>query len=281
MESKSSKKTNATKKPAMRITRQRREMIWQLADALAVLAPATSRFKGFCVQNVAEEYGLKEYWMFGDNKRTMIAKFLEKVFRWYPRKPKTIVMAIIRGGLDWRARKGETTTLDELDAVAVPMKSLGFDIRKDIKKIELPEPSRICAPAQDKIAIIERLDLHEALSDDILEMFRDGHFNEAIRKGLERFEKFIQSAINDYRTNGKALMSKAFNRNNPLIPINSNQTGNDLSEQEGFMYLTMGAMMGLRNIYSHGDVNQMSVIDAIERLCFISLLFKRVEMVLE
>ena len=33
----------------MRITRQRRELIRQLADALATLAPATTRFKGFCV----------------------------------------------------------------------------------------------------------------------------------------------------------------------------------------------------------------------------------------
>lgn len=249
------KKANTPKQPAMRITRQRREMIGQLADALAVLAPATSHFKGFCVRNVAEEHGLKKCWTSGGNKRTMIARFLEEVFRQYPRKPKTVVMAIIRGGLEWRARKGEATTREELEAAAAPMEALGFNISKDIKKIELPEPSRVCTPAQDKIALIERLDLHEALTDDCLEMFRDGHFNEAVRKALERFEKRIQTAINDHSTIGKTLMGKAFNRDNPLIPINADKTGNDLSEQEGFMHLTMGAMSGLRNLYSHGDVD--------------------------
>jgi len=271
------KKANTPKQPAIRITRQRQEMIGHLADALAVLAPATSRFKGFCVRNVAEEHGLKKYWKPGGNKRTLIARFLEEVFRHYPRKPKTVVMAIVRGGLEWRARKGEATTHGELEAVAVPMEALGFDIRKDIKKIELPEPSRVCAPAQDKIVLIERLDLHEALTDDCLEMFRGGHFNEAVRKALERFEKRIQDALVDHKTFGRDLMAKAFGGNPPPISLNDLKTANDRSEQEGFKFLTMGAMSGMRNLYSHGDVEQMSGMDAVERLAFVSLLFKRVK----
>ena len=39
----------------------------------------------------------------------------------------------------------------------------------------------------------------------------------------------------------------------------------------------MGAMSGMRNLYSHGDVDQMTAIDAIERLGFVSLLFKRID----
>lgn len=265
------------KQPAMRVTQKRREMIAQLADGLAKLAPATTPGKGFCVRKVAEEHGLKKCWRGNGNKRQMIACFLEGVFRQYPRKPKAIVMAIVRGGLDWGARKGVATTREDLEKVAGPMQSLGFDIRKDLSRLMLPEPSRVRAPAQDKVALIERLELHEALTDDCLEMFRDGHFNEAVRKALERFEKRIQDAIGDQKTIGQQLMCKAFNRNRPLIPINANKTGNDLSEQEGFMHLTMGAMAGLRNLYSHGDVEQMSVTDAIERLGFVSLLFKRVD----
>jgi len=39
----------------------------------------------------------------------------------------------------------------------------------------------------------------------------------------------------------------------------------------------MGAMSGPRNLYSHGDTEQMSPTEALERLCFVSMLFKRVE----
>lgn len=153
MAKKRGKKINPIKQPAMRITRNRREIIEQLADALAVLAPATSRFEGFCVHKVADEHGLKKCWKSGRNKRQMIAQFLEEVFRQYPRKPKAVVLAIVRGGLEWRARRGEATTRDELENIAVPLALLGFEIRKDFKKLDLPEPSRVSAPAQDKIAL--------------------------------------------------------------------------------------------------------------------------------
>ena len=265
------------RRPARRITRGRRRQIEALADALAYLAPATSPGTGFCVRQVAKEHGVKKLWKGGGNKRQMIARFLEGVFRRYPRKPKTVVMAVVRGGLDWRARKGEPTTRGDLERVAMPMKALGLDVQKELEGLEFPEPSRLREPAQDKVALLQRLGLHEALTDDCLEMYRNGHFNEAVRKGLERFERRIQDAIDDQKTIGRQLMAKAFNKAQPLIPINANETGNDLSEQEGFMHLTMGAMAGLRNLYSHGDVEQMSATDAIERLSFVSLLFKRVE----
>jgi len=261
----------------MRITRNRREVIKELAQALAVLAPATTPGKGFCVQRVAEEYGLKECWKPGGNKRTMIASFLEEVFRQYPRKPKTVVMAIVQGGLNWRACRGKATTQEELDAVATPMETLGFDIRGDLKNLNLPEPSRVCAPAQDMVALLERLELHDALTDDCLAMFRAGHFNEAVRKALERLEKRIQDTLNDHKTFGRDIMAKAFGGDQPPIPLNALKTANDRSEQEGFKFLAMGAMSGMRNLYSHGDVPQMTAMDAIERLAFVSLLFKRID----
>jgi uncharacterized protein (TIGR02391 family) len=107
-------------------------------------------------------------------------------------------------------------------------------------------------------------------------MFKVGHLNEAVRKALERFEKRIQDLTGEH-TIGKDLMGRAFNRQNPLIAINDGDSGNDPSEQEGFMHLTMGAMAGMRNLYSHGDVDTMQPMDCFERLCFVSLLFKRVD----
>lgn len=71
-------------------------------------------------------------------------------------------------------------------------------------------------------------------------------------------------------------MARAFGGDPPPIALNALETANDRSEQEGFKFLTMGAMSGMRNLYSHGDVEQMSAMDAIERLAFVSLLFKRV-----
>jgi len=271
------KRRPARRQVAMRITEARREQIEKLAAALAAIAPSTAPGSGFCVRKVARELGLKECWKKQRNKHADIAHLLENVLRRYPRKPKALVLAIVRGGVEWMARKGRRVTHEHLAAVAGPMEALGFRIRKELEAIEIPEPCRVRRPAQDLAALFDRLDLHDALKDDIAQMFREGHFNEAVRKALERFEKRIQDEIGDRKSIGKNLMAKACNRDKPLIPINALQSGNDLSEQEGFMHLTMGAMAGLRNLYSHGDVGQMSATDAIERLAFVSLLFKRVD----
>ena len=271
------KKSATRPEPAMRITKARREQIDLLASLLADIAPSTSPGKGFCVRQVAETMRLKDCWKKQKNKKADIAYLLANVIRKYPRKPKAMVLQIVRGGLQWKARKGDQVTPEQVEAIAEPMEALGFKIRKELRAIEIPEASRVSHPSQDLVAILDRLDLHENLKDDVAEMFRDGHFNEAVRKALERFEKRIQDVTSDPKTIGKALMAKAFNRDSPLVPINANATGNDGSEQEGFMYLTMGAMSGMRNLYSHGDVDQMNAMDAIERLAFISLLFKRVD----
>jgi len=260
----------------MVITAGRKKLIAELASLLADIAPATTMGKGFCVRKVAEEKGLANCWVGKGNKKRMIADLLENTFRSYPQKPKRLVRAIVEGGITWSTRKGQAVTRDHLDLIAGVMGQLGFNAKKELAALDLPDPSRVAPPPLDLAALIDRLGLHDALRDDCIQMFKDGHLNEAVRKGLERFEKKIQDLTGEHSI-GKDLMGKAFNRNTPMIAINDGTSGNDGSEQEGFMHLSMGAMAGMRNLYSHGDVNTMPAIDALERLAFISLLFKRVD----
>jgi uncharacterized protein (TIGR02391 family) len=265
------------REPALRITASRRKLIWELACLLAEIAPATARGRGFCVYRIAEDKGLKKCWREASNKKKMLAGFLERVFRHYPQRPKKVVLAIVEGGINWSARRGRAVTQNDLSEIAAKMEQLGFKVRKEFKKLKLPDPSRVVRPPLDLASAIDRIDLHAALKDDCVTMFKDGHLNEAVRKALERFEKMIQDAVGDHSNIGKDLMGKTFKRENPAIAINDLVTGNDKSEQEGFMHLAMGAMAGMRNLYSHGDVKTMTPMDAFERLCFVSLLFKRVE----
>lgn len=73
------------------------------------------------------------------------------------------------------------------------------------------------------------------------------------------------------------MLAKAFSEKKPLIALNDLMTANDRSDQEGFKFITMGAMSGICNLYSHADIIQMSAVDAVERLAFISMLFKRID----
>lgn len=241
----------AKSQPAMRITAERRRLIGILAELLAEIAPATSRVKSsFCVRNIADAKGHKKLWRELANKRKTIAGYLESVFRKYPRMPKKLVVEIVKGGVKWSAGRGKAVTPEHIASISTILSQLGVDAKKELLKVKLPDPSRVVLPPLDLQSQIDRLELHEDLRDDCLRMFKGGHLNEAVRKALERFEKLIQDTTGDHAI-GKDLMGKAFNRNSPLIPINDGTSGNDGSEQEGFMHLTMGAMAGMRNLYSH------------------------------
>jgi hypothetical protein len=146
----------------MRITKGRREQIGRLAAALDEIAPSTSLGSGFCVRKVAEDLGLKGSWRKQNNKKADIALLLERVLRRYPRKPKALVLEIVRGGVQWKVRKGERVTSEHLDAIAAPMEALGFSIRDEFLKIELPEPSHGRQASQDLLVLFDRLDLHQA-----------------------------------------------------------------------------------------------------------------------
>lgn len=69
-------------------------------------------------------------------------------------------------------------------------------------------------------------------------------------------------------------MSKVFSLSNPLIPLNNMATENEKGVQEGYMFMTMGLVRGIRNIFSHGDESQRSPEECYEMLLFINWLFR-------
>lgn len=270
------KKRKATKSvPAMVITKGRRKHIVRLGEILSVIAPATARGKtSFCLENIALEKGHKKLWKNKSNKAKSFAAYFEQLFRKFPRLPKKVTIELVEGGVTWCAKRGNVVTEDQIQEIVATLAELGVSAKKELLAIERPDKSQVVKPTLDLQSKIGQLDLHPALQDDVIQMFKDGHLNDAVRKALERFEKLVQDQLGEHEI-GKTLMAKAFNIGSGVIRINDGTNGNDQSEQEGFMHLTMGAMAGMRNLYSHGDLDTMAPMDAFERLCFVSLLFKR------
>lgn len=279
--SKKKRRTKKAKKPVrqavMNITKNRKLVIAELAELLCEIAPGSSRSaNGFSIKNIAIEYGDKKLWKDLSNKKKSTAAYLELLFRKHPRKPKKIILEVVRGGVVWTAKKGKCVSPEQLTTIGEKLLELGTDAISEIRKIEIPEPSQIKRPADDLLSVLKGIDLHPAISDDCIDLFEKGHLNDSVRKALERFEKKIQD-LTAQQDIGKSLMSRVFNEGNAILRINDGTGGNARSEQEGFMHLAMGAMMGMRNLYSHGDVDTITPMDAFERLCFVSLLFKRVD----
>lgn len=271
-------KTPAKKKSkGLLITKARKEHILALSKALGVIAPSTTHGDSFSIENLAKEWNLGKHFKKQKNKVADIDFFLKNVIRQHPRLPKRLVLEIIKRGAVWKANKGEAVTPEMLEAIAIPMEALGFPIRKELAALPPVELPPLTPPSFALRELFKDIPFHAELARDIPELFLAGHYNEAIRKSLERFEECIKNISGLHDQMGKDLMAKSFSGNSPLIDLNGLQTTNDKSEQEGFQFMTMGAMRGLRNILSHGDVEQFEASEALELLCFVSFLFKRVE----
>ena len=75
---------------------------------------------------------------------------------------------------------------------------------------------------------------------------------------------------------GKALMARAFDHKEPVLRLkDADQPGS--TEQEGYQFMAMGAMLALRNKYSHGRRSRVSQHAAEEQLAVASYLFRRLE----
>jgi uncharacterized protein (TIGR02391 family) len=154
---------------------------------------------------------------------------------------------------------------------------LGLDMSKELREVGIDETvPEICVPPQELVKRLEHHPLSSEVASEPLVLFRNGHFNESVRKAAERFEVFVQQKTGATEI-GKNLMSKVFSLSNPVIALNSLTSENEKGIQEGYMLMTMGMMRGIRNIFSHGDEGQRPPEECYEMLLFINWLFGQIK----
>ena len=122
--------------------------------------------------------------------------------------------------------------------------------------------------------LFDKMQFHPRVIAASKSLFRDGHYASAILEAYKAVNNFVKEKTN-LALDGKALMSKVFNEDAPIIKLNELLTQSDRDEQEGFKFLFMGAMVGIRNPKAHEDIRQIDPHKALEYLSFASLLMRR------
>jgi uncharacterized protein (TIGR02391 family) len=124
--------------------------------------------------------------------------------------------------------------------------------------------------------IFDRMKFHTKIIEASGSLFKDGHYAPAILEAFKAVNNFVKQKTGK-SLDGKALMSEVFSERNPYIKLNDLKTQSDLDEQEGFKFLYMGAMVGIRNPKAHDMVQQKDPYKTLEYLAFASLLIKRID----
>ena len=227
---------------AMRITEKRREQIRNLASAVYPIIPGSSRGQSFSLKKVAHDTGTIQHFKPQANKQLTLEHYFTEVFRKYPRKPKLIVVKIVKESAVWMANKHRILTPEIRNTIADAMESLGFDIRSELQHIEQPAFQRISIPGDDFRILFDRLELHDLLCGDVKTLFLQGHANDAVRRATELFEKQVKDVSGSpaqfgVSPHGNTLSMSA----NPIIKVNKYVNEDDKKEQKGFKYLGNGS----------------------------------------
>jgi uncharacterized protein (TIGR02391 family) len=241
-----------------------------LAEQIGAIIPATSfRRAGFCFQTIAKKLGLQKDWPSGTKKEAIFG-FLKAVYRDHPKFFYKVFRENIAQGIERRHRMGNPVLENEILVLDKTLRALEVNLSREFRDLNLPKerPKIVPLPAAFQ-RIVEELGLHPYLQPECPKLFKDGHVNESVRKALEKYEAYVQrkSGLSKIGTN---LMATAFSETAPLISIADGTSPRGQGLQQGFKFLSMGAMEFWRNFCSHGDEQQLPHHDAIAILATVS-----------
>ena len=117
----------------------------------------------------------------------------------------------------------------------------------------------------------EGLELHPAIERASGQLFRDGHYANAVEDSVKALNALVRlnSGVDD--KDGVSLMESVFTPKNPILKFNNLADDSDRDEQKGFMMMFSGAVAGLRNPRAHKIIKDTPEM-ALEFIAFVSLL---------
>jgi uncharacterized protein (TIGR02391 family) len=128
------------------------------------------------------------------------------------------------------------------------------------------------SPADRVIHAYKGLELHSEIARAASPRYLNGQYADAVEASVKALNNLVRLRSNE-SLDGTPLMLKVFSANAPLLRFNDLKDQSDKDEQQGFMYLFAGAVMGLRNPRAHGFINDDPE-RALEFIAFVSLLAK-------
>jgi uncharacterized protein (TIGR02391 family) len=170
------------------------------------------------------------------------------------------------GMQEWAFKKG---VVDGLGAAAVILKSL-------IAQLEEKRSDLQTDPAQRVRGAFEGLTLHPRIAAVSVELFRDGHYRNAVLDAAVVIINMVKEKSRVHDRDGVPLMRHVFSLSQPHLVFNALADQSDKDEQEGMMQLFAGAVQALRNPRAH-DVVPDTAEYALECLGFLSFLAKHVD----
>lgn len=116
--------------------------------------------------------------------------------------------------------------------------------------------------------------LHSRVRAVSAKLFKDDHYRQAILQACIALNEAVQQRSGRSDIDGTKLMQKVFSNSHPILKFEGHP-----DEQQGFMWLYSGVVMGIRNPRGHqvGESEDLDANEALEILALISFLFRALD----
>lgn len=125
--------------------------------------------------------------------------------------------------------------------------------------------------------LFDEINLHPKIKQVSENLFKDGHYASAIFEAFKEVTNFVKEKSGEKSIDGTTLMAKIFNKDTPILKLNNLQEDWEKDEQAGFMYLYMGASLGIRNPKAHAYIVQKDPYKTLKFLSFASILIEKID----
>lgn len=132
------------------------------------------------------------------------------------------------------------------------------------------------SPSAKALQAIDGLDLHPQIDRAAIQLYRDGHYANAVQDACKALKLMVQLHSGRDDLDGVPLMQAVFSPKSPILAFNALKSQTDTDEQQGLMFLFAGVMSAFRNPRAH-DFVEDDPERAIEVIGFVSLLAKLLE----
>ena len=127
--------------------------------------------------------------------------------------------------------------------------------------------------------------LHPLISAASGSQIASRHFDTAVFEALKAVEDRVKTLSgnpvgkNGEALSGKPLMTTVFNENNPLLDIATDKADEEqkANQREGYRFMFMGVVQGLRNPRGHGPNLETGEEEAMQMLATVSLLMRALD----
>ncbi len=132
------------------------------------------------------------------------------------------------------------------------------------------------ATTANPVRALEGLELHPQIADASVDLFKGGHYANAIEDACKVLDLLVKMKSNRSDPSGTELMQLVFSPKAPLLKFNDQLNDSEKSEQQGMMFLYSGAMLAFRNPRAHGLLSDDPVV-ALEIIGFVNFLAKALD----